>query len=132
MVCNYAGTPHWLPGQVMSILGPVFYQVSLIDGRSWRRHQDQLLKATHTFDTRSEIDTDFGFYSSDDETSDSPTTTPQVVDNQATEQLPCCQSSRVRHPPYKLRIDYLLTFVVFLEGRNVVVTKLHNCNYTHR
>jgi len=102
MVRNYAGTPRWLPGQVMSILGPVSYQVSLIDGRSWRRHQDQLLKATYTFDTRSEIDTDFDFCTSGTETSDSTTTTPQVVDNQATEQLPCCQSSRVRRPPDKL------------------------------
>jgi len=61
MVCNYAGTPHWLPDQVISILGPVSYQVSLTDGRSQRRHQDQLLKTTHTFDTRSEINTDFNF-----------------------------------------------------------------------
>ena len=76
MVRNYAGTPRWLPGQVTSILGPVSYQVSLTDGRSWRRHQDQLLKATQTFDTRSEIDTDFDFCTSDDETSDSTTTTP--------------------------------------------------------
>jgi len=38
MVRNYAGTPRWLPGQVTSILGPVSYQVSLTDGRSWRRH----------------------------------------------------------------------------------------------
>jgi len=67
----------------------------------WRRHQDQLLKATYTFDTRSQIDTDFDFCVSD-ETSDSTTTIPQVVDNQATEQLPCYRSSRARHPPDKL------------------------------
>jgi len=76
MVCNYADTPYWLPGQVTFILDPISYQVSSTDGRSWRRHQYQLLKATNTFDTRSDIDIDFDFCTSDNETSDSTTTTP--------------------------------------------------------
>ena len=100
-VCNYSSIPQWLPAKVTSILGPVSYQVSLNDGRSWRRHQDQLLKTAHTSDTTSELDTDFDFCTSDGR-SDSTTSTPQAVDNNATEQPSCRRSSRVRRPPDRL------------------------------
>ena len=64
MVHNYAGTPQWLPGQVTAVIGPVSYQVTLADGRLWRRHQDQLTKATHMTDVQvepHEPDIDFDF-----------------------------------------------------------------------
>ena len=38
MACNYAGTPQWLLGQVTAVTGPVSYQVTLADGRLWRRN----------------------------------------------------------------------------------------------
>ena len=37
------GSPHWLPGIVKTVLGPVSYQIKLKDGRLWKRHLDQLL-----------------------------------------------------------------------------------------
>ena len=43
LVHNYAGFPLWLPGVIKTVLGPVLYQIKLKDGRSWKRHQDQLL-----------------------------------------------------------------------------------------
>ena len=61
MACNYAGTAQWLPGQVTAVTGPVSYQVTLADGRVWRRHQDQLIKTTHMTDTQHEPDNDFDF-----------------------------------------------------------------------
>ena len=57
---NYAGPPQWLPGCTTSILGPVSYEVTMEDGRQWRRHQDQLLKATKT-EGSSDHDSDFDF-----------------------------------------------------------------------
>ena len=36
--------------KVTAVSGPVLYQVTLADGRLWRRHQGQLLKATNTTD----------------------------------------------------------------------------------
>ena len=50
MACNYAGIPQWLPGQVTAVTGSVSYQVTLADGRLWRRYQDQLIKTTHMTD----------------------------------------------------------------------------------
>ena len=43
LVRNYVGTPRWLPGHITLVLGPVSYQVTLDDGRQWRRHQYQQL-----------------------------------------------------------------------------------------
>ena len=60
-------------------LGPVSYQVTLTDGRLWRRHQDQLIKATHMTDVQDEPDTDFDFDTTDT-ISDSATSTSQVMD----------------------------------------------------
>ena len=74
MARNYAGTPQWLPGQVTAAIGPVLYQVSLADGRVWRRHQDQLIKSTHMTDVECEPDNDFDFDRTD-KTSDSTTST---------------------------------------------------------
>ncbi|XP_026548252.1 uncharacterized protein K02A2.6-like [Notechis scutatus] len=39
---NYSGHPLWVPGQVVAITGPKSYRVLLDDGRTWRRHIDQL------------------------------------------------------------------------------------------
>lgn len=39
---NYGGDPCWLPGQVVDVTGPRSYRVPLEDGRTWRRHMDQL------------------------------------------------------------------------------------------
>ena len=38
LVCNYSGSPNWLPS-----LGPVSYQVEFKDGRQCKRHFAQLL-----------------------------------------------------------------------------------------
>ena len=50
--------------QVTAVIGPVLlYQVTLADGRLaiWRRHQGQLLRATHMTDVQAEPDNDFDF-----------------------------------------------------------------------
>ena len=78
MARNYAGTPQWLPGQVTAAIDPVLYQVSLADGRVWRRHQDQFIKSTHMTDVEREPDNDFDFDRTD-KTSDSTTSTSQVM-----------------------------------------------------
>lgn len=39
---NFGGEPCWLPGQVTHITGPCSYRIQLDDGRTWRRHVDQL------------------------------------------------------------------------------------------
>ena len=100
MARNYAGTPQWLPGQVTAVTGPVSYQVTLADGRLWRRHQDQLIKATHMTDVQGQPDTDFDFDTSDT-TSDSTTSTSQMMDKNVPESS-CRRSSRVRRPPDRL------------------------------
>ncbi|XP_060541499.1 uncharacterized protein LOC117675782 [Pantherophis guttatus] len=41
---NYGGDPRWLPGQIIQVTGPCSYRVLLVDGRTWRRHVDQLRK----------------------------------------------------------------------------------------
>ena len=86
MVHNYAGTPQWLPGQVTAVTGPVSYQVTLADSRLWRRHQDQLIKATHMTDVQGEPDIDFDFnFNTTDTTSDSTTSASQVIDRDVPE-----------------------------------------------
>ena len=100
MARNYAGTPQWLPGQVTAVTGPVSYQVTLADGRLWRRHQDQLIKATHMTDVQGQPDTDFDFDTSDT-TSDPTTSTSQMMDKNVPESS-CRRSSRVRQPPDRL------------------------------
>ena len=59
LVRNYASSsPHWLPGIVETVLGPVSYQVKLNDGRLWKRHLDQLLiDQSHRTDN-SQVDED--------------------------------------------------------------------------
>ena len=100
MARNYAGTPKWLPGKVTAVTGPVSYQVTLADGRLWRRHQDQLIKATLMTDVQGQPDTDFDFDISDT-TSDSTTSTSQMMDKNVPESS-CRRSSRVRRPPDRL------------------------------
>ena len=41
-VKNYGSGPRWLPGKVVSTEGSAMYQIQLSDGRTVRRHADQL------------------------------------------------------------------------------------------
>ena len=102
MARNYAGNPQWLPGQVTSVLGPVSYQITLDDGKQWRRHQDQLLKATGITDTKlgSQLDSDFDLYVPD-ETSNSDVVAFSEMGSTSAELL-CRRSSRVRCAPDRL------------------------------
>ena len=45
---NYGQGSTWLPGVVVGVDGPVSFVVRLHDGRTWRRHADQLLSAVHS------------------------------------------------------------------------------------
>lgn len=45
---NYAGSPLWLLGKIIGVTGPYSYKVELEDGRSWRRHIDQLQRRGST------------------------------------------------------------------------------------
>ena len=104
MARNYAGTPQWLPGQVTAVTGPVSYRVTLADGRLWRIHQNQLIKATHMTmtDVQGKPDIDFDFdFNTIDTTSDSSTSTSQVMDRNVSVS-PYRRFSRVRQPPERL------------------------------
>jgi len=49
----------WSPGRVIRVIGSRVYEVQLSDGRLWKRHQDQLRKATTastTVEIEAEID----------------------------------------------------------------------------
>ena len=102
MARNYAGTPQWLPGQVIAVAGPVLCQVTLADGRVWRKHQDQLIKSTHMTDVQREPGNDFDFdFDITDTTWDSTTSASQVMDSNVPDSS-CHRSSRVRWPPDRL------------------------------
>ena len=45
---NYGPGPAWLPGQVVEVSGAVLYTIMLEDGRSVRRHVEQLRSRTNT------------------------------------------------------------------------------------
>ena len=45
---NYSHGSQWLPGFVIAVDGSVSYVVRLCDGRTWRRHGDQLRARTET------------------------------------------------------------------------------------
>lgn len=45
---NYGRDPRWLPGRVTQVTGPYSYRVQLDDGRTWRRHVDQLRERATT------------------------------------------------------------------------------------
>ena len=100
---NYAGSPQWLPGCVTSVLGPVSYEITLEDGRRWRRHQDQLqlLKAIGT-ENSSDHDSDFDL-DLPQETADATESPSHSMDSGLPEAEPVVRrSTRVRHPPDRL------------------------------
>ena len=100
---NYAGSPQWLPGCVTSVLGPVSYEITLEDGRRWRRHQDQLqlLKAIRT-ENSSDHDSDFDL-DLPQETVDATESPSHSMDSGLPEAEPVVRrSTRVRHPPDRL------------------------------
>ncbi len=41
-ICNFGNGPKWLPGVIQSPCGSVSYEVTLEDGRSFRRHEDHI------------------------------------------------------------------------------------------
>ena len=45
---NYGPGPAWLPGQAVEVSGAVLYTIMLEDGRSVRRHVEQLRSRTNT------------------------------------------------------------------------------------
>ena len=46
-VKNFSGVPpHWLPGKVLRVTGPLSYEVELLDGRIVRRHVDAVKSRT--------------------------------------------------------------------------------------
>ena len=46
-VRNYHGDTKWIPGTVLKKMGPVTYSVDIGDGRTVKRHIDQLLQSVH-------------------------------------------------------------------------------------
>ena len=76
----------WTNIIITAVTGLVSYQVTLADGRVWRRYQDQLIKSTHLTDVLCEPDNDFDFdFDRTDTTSDSTTSTSQVMDSNVPE-----------------------------------------------
>ena len=88
LVRNYAGSPHWLPGVVKTVLRPVSYQVKLKDGRLWKRHLDQLLLDQSHLTDGNQVEDVIDLALSE------PTTTADI--------LPTRRSTRVRRPPDKM------------------------------
>ena len=48
LVRNYGQGSVWLPGVIVGVDGPVSFVVKLHDGRTWRRHADQMLSAVRS------------------------------------------------------------------------------------
>ena len=44
LVCNYSGSPNWLPGTVKIVQVLCHIKLKFTDGRLCKRHLDQLLK----------------------------------------------------------------------------------------
>ena len=47
MVRYYHGDAKWIPGTILKKLGPVTYSVDIGDGRTVKRHIDQLRRKVH-------------------------------------------------------------------------------------
>ena len=54
LVENYNGEPKWVPGTILSRLGPMNYEV-LVNGKIWKRHVDQLLKSCELYKTDEKV-----------------------------------------------------------------------------
>jgi hypothetical protein len=59
-VKNYSSGPRWLPGKIVGTEGSVLYQIQLSDGRTVRRHADQLRSRVADIESHSPADDDTG------------------------------------------------------------------------
>ena len=95
-VRNYQGSPRWLPGEVVTKLGPRNYKVKVRD-QIWKRHLDQLRLRQVQVDTKNVIE-DFSEFPSDNYISPPA---PEVVSGPPERRYP--QRSN-RRPPDRLNL----------------------------
>ena len=92
LVADYSGSSKWIPGVILSRLGPMNYEV-LVNNKVWKRHVDQILKSTQLPDMntteQNEEDATFQFLFTNDE--------PNVPET--TSSANACYPSRDRQPP---------------------------------
>ena len=114
-VREYNGPHKWIPGVILQKLGPVTFSVAINNGRTVKRHIDQLChrivtpKAIATPATTSSdtIDIDTYPYSPPEDTTVSETTTEQHTTNPATTEPPERHYSlRQRRPPDCLTLNF--------------------------
>ena len=114
-VREYNGPHKWIPGVILQKLGPVTFSVAINNGRTVKRHIDQLrhrivtpkaiaTPATTSSDT---IDIDTYPYSPPEDTTVSETTTEQHTTNPATTEPPeGYYPLRQRRPPDHLTLNF--------------------------
>ena len=97
LVADYSSNSKWIPGVVLSKLGPMNYEV-LVNNKVWKRQVDQILKSTQLpeMNTTEQIDEDTTFQFPF--THDKPQTSETATAN-------ACYPSRVRRPPDRLIYD---------------------------
>ena len=75
LVADYSSNSKWIPGVILSKLGPMNYEV-LVNNKVWKRHVDQILKSTD-MNTNQQIDEDttfqFPFINDEPESSETAT-----------------------------------------------------------
>ena len=94
---NFGNRLPWLPGEIKEIQGPVSYSVLLNDGRSFKRHVDQIRVRTVP---DSSVNTPDSIL---DDCLPPPTASDNVLPN--AEPPPSRRSSRIRHPPDRYTPD---------------------------
>ena len=94
---NFGNGLPWLPGEIKEIQGPVSYSVLLNDGRSFKRHVDQIRVRTVP---DSSVNTPDSIL---DDCLPPPTASHNVLPN--AEPPPPRRSSRIRHPPDRYTPD---------------------------
>ena len=95
LVADYSGSSKWIPGVILSRLGPMNYEV-LVNNKVWKRHVDQILKSTKLPDMntteQNEEDATFQFLFTNDKSN--------VLE--ITSSANACYPSRDRQPPNRL------------------------------
>ena len=94
---NFGNGLPWLPGEIKEIQGPVSYSVLLNDGRSFKRHVDQIRVRTVP---DSSVNTPDSIL---DDCLPPPTAADNVLPN--ADPPPLRRSSRIRHPPDRYTPD---------------------------
>ena len=97
---NYNDTEMWLPGQIVEVTGPVSYKVRIDkDGRTFRRHQDQLRKGCIVSEQSSQAE-----LSTLDDCIFPSTVASNNNDSSTSNNVPVRKSTHIRQPPDRLTL----------------------------